>query len=134
MRWTSRIAHLRRLPAGRALGYGCTFTTTRPSLIGLLPLGYAAGYPRLLSNRAVCLHQGARVAVVGRISMDLTMLDLTDHPTAALGDEVVLLGTQWEGAVTAEELAAWAQTIPYEIVCSAGSRNPRRHLDSAGGR
>jgi alanine racemase len=128
MSWTTRIAHVRRLPAGRSLGYGRTFTTSRPSLIGLLPVGYAAGYPRLLSNRAACLHQGRRVPIVGRISMDLTMIDLTDHPSAGIGDEVVLLGQQGGDRVTAEELAAWAETIPYEIVCSAGSRTPRRHL------
>jgi len=128
MSWTTRIAHLRKLPAGRSLGYGRTFTTSRPSLIGLLPVGYAAGYPRLLSNRAACLHQGGRVPVVGRISMDLTMIDLTDHPSAGIGDEVILLGPQGRDRITAEELAAWAETIPYEIVCGAGSRTPRRHL------
>jgi alanine racemase len=132
MRWTSRIAHLRRFPAGRSLGYGRTFTTKRPSLIGLLPIGYAAGYSRLLSNQAFCLHEGGRVPVVGRISMDLTMIDLTDHPTAQIGDEVVLLGQQERDRVTAEELAAWAQTIPYEITCSAGSRTTRRYIDAPG--
>ena len=131
MSWTSRIAHLRRLPAGRSLGYGRTFTTTRPSLIGLLPVGYAAGYARLLSNQAVCLHQGHRVPVVGRISMDLTMIDLTDHPSAEIGDEVVLLGTQGRERITAEELAGWAKTIAYEIVCNAGSRTPRRYVESS---
>lgn len=129
MRWTTRIAHLRRLPAGRSLGYGRTFTTKRTSLIGLLPVGYAAGYSRLLSNRAACLHRGGRVPVVGRISMDLTMIDLTDHPEAGIGDEVVLLGRQGGERVTAEELAAWAQTIPYEIVCSVGGRSPRRTFE-----
>lgn len=131
MRWTTRIAHLRRLPAGSSLGYGRTFTTKRPSLIGVLPLGYAAGYPRLLSNRAACLHGGARRPIVGRISMDLTMIDLTDQPEAAIGEEVVLLGAQGRASVTADELAAWAQTIPYEILCAAGARNPRRHIEPA---
>ncbi len=131
MRWTSRIAHLRRMPAGRSLGYGRTFITARPSLIGLLPVGYAAGYPRLLSNQSLCLHQDGRVPVVGRISMDLTMIDLTAHPSSEIGDEVVLLGRQGNGRVTAEELAALAQTIPYEIVCSAGSRTPRRYMASS---
>jgi alanine racemase len=130
MSWTTRVAHLRRLPAGRSLGYGRTFTTKRPSLIGLLPIGYAAGYSRLLSNHAACLHRGSRVPVVGRISMDLTMIDLTDHPEAAIGDEIVLLGRQGRERVTAEELAAWAQTIPYEIVCSVGGRTPRRLFES----
>ncbi|HUJ79370.1 MAG TPA: alanine racemase [Nitrospiria bacterium] len=128
MSWTTRIAHVRRVPAGRSLGYGRTFTTNRPSLIGVLPVGYAAGYPRLLSNRAACLHQDGRVPVVGRISMDLTMIDLTDHPSAGIGDEVVLLGPQGRDRISAEELAAWADTIPYEIVCGAGGRMPRRHL------
>jgi len=130
MSWTTRVAHLRRLPAGRSLGYGRTFTTKRSSLIGLLPVGYAAGYSRLLSNRAACLHRGGRVPVVGRISMDLTMIDLTDHPEAEIGDEVVLLGRQGLERVTAEELAAWAQTIPYEIVCSIGGRSPFRIFES----
>jgi alanine racemase len=130
MSWTTRVAHLRRLPAGSSLGYGRSFTTTRPSLIGLLPVGYAAGYSRLLSNRAACLHGGGRVPVVGRISMDLTMIDLTDHPEAGIGDEIVLLGRQGLERVTAEELAAWAQTIPYEIVCSVGGRTPRRTFES----
>jgi alanine racemase len=130
MSWTTRVAHLRRLPAGRSLGYGRTFTTTRPSLIGLLPVGYAAGYFRLLSNRAACLHRGGRVPIVGRISMDLTMIDLTDHPEARIGDEIVLIGRQGRERVTAEELAAWAQTIPYEIVCSAGGRTPHRIFES----
>jgi alanine racemase len=130
MSWTTRVVHLRRLPAGRSLGYGRTFTTKRSSLIGLLPVGYAAGYSRLLSNRAACLHQGGRVPVVGRISMDLTMIDLTDHPDAGIGDEVVLLGRQGRERVTAEELAAWAQTIPYEIVCGVGGRLPRRIFES----
>ncbi|MBI3622162.1 MAG: alanine racemase [Nitrospirae bacterium] len=130
MRWTTRIAHVRRLPAGRSLGYGRTFTTKRPSLIGLLPVGYASGYSRLLSNQAFCLHAGGRAPVVGRISMDLTMIDLTGHPMAQIGDEVVLLGQQERDRVTAEELAAWAQTIPYEITCSAGSRTARRYVES----
>jgi alanine racemase len=130
MSWTTRVAHLRRLPAGRSLGYGRTFTTKRSSLIGLLPVGYAAGYSRLLSNRAACLHRGGRVPIVGRISMDLTMIDLTDHPSAGVGDEVVLLGRQERERVTAEELAAWAQTIPYEIVCSVGGRATRRIFEA----
>jgi len=130
MSWTTRVAHLRRLPAGRSLGYGRTFTTKRSSLIGLLPVGYAAGYSRLLSNRAACLHRGGRVPIVGRISMDLTMIDLTDHPSAGVGDEVVLLGRQGRERVTAEELAAWAQTIPYEIVCSVGGRSTRRIFEA----
>ncbi|MEW6325183.1 MAG: alanine racemase C-terminal domain-containing protein, partial [Nitrospirota bacterium] len=73
---------------------------------------------------------GPRRPIVGRISMDLMMLDLTDPPEAAIGDEVVLLGSQSGERITAEELAAWAQTIPYEILCAAGSRNPRRYLDA----
>jgi alanine racemase len=130
MSWTTRVAHLRRLPAGRSLGYGRTFTTKRSSLIGLLPVGYAAGYSRLLSNRAACLHRGVRVPIVGRISMDLTMIDLTDHPSAGIGDEVVLLGRQGRERVTAEEMATWAQTIPYEIVCSVGGRSTRRIFEA----
>lgn len=131
MSWRTRVAHIRRMPAGRPLGYGRTFVTSRPSTIGLLPLGYAAGYVRLLSNRARALHGGLPAPVVGRVSMDLTMIDLTDHPGAAVGDEVILIGRQGNTTITAEELAAWAETIPYEITCSTGSRNARTHVNTA---
>lgn len=120
MRWRTEIARLKDLPAGHAVGYGMTFHTTRPSRIATLPVGYADGYSRLLSNRGEVLVRGRRVPVVGRVSMDLVTIDVTDVE-AAVGDEAVLLGD----GVTAEELAAKTDTISYEVFCRVSRRVPR---------
>lgn len=120
MRWRTEIARLKELPAGHAIGYGTTFRTTRPSRIATLPVGYADGYSRMLSNRGEVLVRGRRAPVVGRVSMDLVTIDVTDVE-AALGDEVVLLGDE----ITAEELAAKTDTIPYEVFCRVTRRVPR---------
>ena len=120
MRWRTEIARLKDLPAGHAIGYGTTFHTTRPSRIATLPVGYADGYSRLLSNRGEVLVRGRRVPVVGRVSMDLVTIDVTDVE-AAVGDEVVLLGD----GITAEELAAKTDTISYEVFCRVSRRVPR---------
>jgi alanine racemase len=121
LRWRTEIMRLKELPAGHAVGYGTTFHTTRLSRIATLPVGYADGYDRLLSNNADVLVRGQRAPVVGRVSMDLVTIDVTDIPDAALGDEVVLLG---EG-ITAEELARKTQTISYEVFCRISARVPR---------
>jgi alanine racemase len=121
MRWRTEIARLKDLPSGHAIGYGTTFHTTRPSRIATLPVGYADGYSRLLSNRGEVLVRGRRVPVVGRVSMDLVTIDVTDVPDAAFGDEAVLLGDE----ITAEELAAKTDTISYEVFCRVSRRVPR---------
>jgi len=121
----TKVLAIKRHPMGNALGYGGTFTTKRESLIGVLPLGYADGYPRLLSNRASVMVHGKKAPVVGRISMDLTLVDLTDIPEAKEGDEVLLFGTQGESKLSVEEVATWADTISYEILCGVSSRVPR---------
>jgi alanine racemase len=121
MRWRTAIARLKELPPGHAIGYGTTFVTRRASLIATLPVGYADGYNRRLSNRGEVLVRGQRAPVVGRVSMDLTTIDVTDVEGAALGDEVVLLGD----GITAEELAAKLDTISYEVFCNVGARVPR---------
>jgi alanine racemase len=121
MRWRTAIARLKELPPGHAIGYGTTFVTKRPSVIATLPLGYADGYNRRLSNRGEVLVRGQRAPVVGRVSMDLTTIDVTDVEGAAVGDEVVLLGD----GITAEELAAKLDTISYEVFCNVSARVPR---------
>jgi alanine racemase len=121
MRWRTEIARLKELPPGHAIGYGTTFHTTRASRIATLPVGYADGYNRRLSNRAEVLVRGQRAPVVGRVSMDLVTIDVTDVPDAAAGDEVVLLGD----GITVEELAAKLDTISYEVFCTVGKRVPR---------
>ena len=123
LRWRTEIMRLKELPAGHAVGYGTTFHTTRPSRIATLPVGYADGYDRLLSNNADVSIRGKRAPVVGRVSMDLVTIDVTDIPDAAVGDEVILLGD----AITAEELAKRSQTISYEVFCRISARVPRTY-------
>jgi alanine racemase len=125
LRWRTEIMRLKELPAGHAIGYGTTFHTTRPSRIATLPVGYADGYNRLLSNNADVLVRRQRAPVVGRVSMDLVTIDVTDVPHATLGDEVVLLGD----GITAEELAAKSQTISYEVFCRISARVPRMYTE-----
>lgn len=123
--WKTRILQLKKVPAGTSISYGQSFVTRRPSLIATLPVGYADGYGRLLSNRGATLVRGKRAPVVGRICMDLAMIDVTDIPGVRSGDEVVLLGRQRGAEITAEEMAGWAETISYEIFTSISSRVPR---------
>ncbi len=125
----SRIVHLRRLPAGHGAGYGHTFITRRASVIATVPIGYAHGYLRALSNRGVVEVRGRRVPVIGSVCMDMTMVDVTEIGDIAIGDEVVLLGGEGEGgtAPTAEELAEAAGTVPHEILCALGSRLTRAY-------
>jgi alanine racemase len=127
LRWRTEILRLKELPAGHAIGYGTTFHTIRPSRIATLPVGYADGYDRLLSNNAEVIVRGTRAPVVGRVSMDLVTIDVTDIPDAAIGDEVVLLGD----GITAEDLAKRTQTISYEVFCRISARVPRVYADPA---
>ncbi len=123
--WKTRLLVLKKVPAGTPVSYGRTFVTKRPSLIGVLPVGYADGYRRWLSNRAQVLVRGRRVPVAGRICMDLTMIDLTGVSGVRVGDEVVLIGKQDSQEIRAEEMARWAETISYEIFCGISGRVPR---------
>jgi alanine racemase len=128
--WKTRILQLKKVPSNTSISYGQTFITKRDSLIATLPIGYADGYSRLLSNRGQALVGGKRAPVAGRVCMDLTMLDVTDIGKTQQGDEVVLLGTQENDAISADEMAAWADTISYEILTSIGARIPRIHYNS----
>lgn len=100
--------------------------TAGPRRIATLPVGYGDGYPRLLSNRGAVLVRGRRAPVVGRVCMDMILVDVTGVPGVAIGDEVVLLGRQGEEEIPADELARLTGTIPYEITCNVGKRVPRR--------
>ncbi len=121
----SRIVHLKTVPAGTSLGYGRTFTTTRDSRIATIPIGYADGFQRAHSNHGRVIVHGHFAPVVGRISMDLTMLDVTDVVAVELGDEVILLGKQNDLDISAEDLAEQIGTISYEIACNVSARVPR---------
>lgn len=122
----SRVALVRDLPAGSSISYGRTLVTDRPTRVATLSVGYADGYPRALSNRgAAVLIRGHRCPVLGRVTMDLTMVDATDLPDVAVEDEAVLIGRQGDKEITARELAERASTIPWEIFTGIGSRVAR---------
>ena len=122
MKVTTSIVQVRTVASGEPLGYNLGFRTTRPSRIAVLPVGYAHGYPRLLSNKGLVLIHGRRVPIVGKICMDMMLVDTTDLPLVQPGDEVVLLGEQGNQDISASEIAQWAETITYEILCNFGLR------------
>ena len=124
----SKIIHLKRVAPGFNISYGITFQTKNPTTIATVPVGYADGFNRLLSSRGYMLVHGRRVPVVGRVCMDLTMLDVGAISGVALEDEVVVFGKQGNGAVTADEIASSLDTINYEIVSSITGRVPRVYL------
>jgi alanine racemase len=127
----TRISLLKWVPAGETIGYGCTFEASRETLIATLPVGYHDGYMRGLSNRANVLVRGAYAPVVGRVSMDFTLIDVTNVPGVQLNDRVTLLGgheKQSELSIAAEDLARIAGTLSYEITCGIGSRVPRVYV------
>jgi alanine racemase len=126
--WKTTIAHLHTVQPGDSVSYNRTFVASRPSRIAVLPMGYADGYNRLLSNRGVVLIGGRRAPVVGRVCMDMTMVDVTNVPGVQIGHEAILIGQQGQERITAQDLAAWQQTIPYEILCAIGPRVPRQYI------
>ncbi len=109
--WRARVAQVKKVPAGAFIGYGCTFRTTRPTVLAVVPVGYYDGYDRRLSNAAHVLVKGRRAPVRGRIAMDFFVADVTDVPGVRLEDEVTLLGADGRERVTAEDLAALIGTI-----------------------
>lgn len=127
--WKTRVASLRWIEPGEAAGYCATFRATRRTRLALLPVGYADGLNRLLSNKGEVLVRGHRAAIAGRVSMDLTIVDVTDVPGVEIGDEVVLIGAQDAERITAYEHADLAGTIPYEILCNISARVPRMMVD-----
>lgn len=131
MQVKARLVHVKDVPAGIPLSYGCTFTTGRRSLIGTVPMGYADGIPRVLSNNGDVLVRGTRCPIVGRICMDQFLVDLTALREAAVGDEVVFLGRQGIEEISAHEIAGKAGTISYEIVTRMSPRLPRIHVEQA---
>ena len=126
--WKTRILSLRKMPANQALGYGGTYVTHAPSIIAVLPVGYADGLNRQLSSRGRVIVREQYAPIVGRISMDLTLVDVTDVSGIAVGDEVVLLGSSNALSVDAMEHARLANTTPYEILCCISKRVPRKYI------
>ncbi len=127
--WKTRVAHLKGVEAGESISYGRTFVASGPMKVAVLPLGYGDGLPRKLSNRGEVLIRGHRAPIVGMICMDMTIVDVTSVHGVELGDEVVLVGRQEGQEIRAEEMAQWAGTISYEILCGIGKRVPRLYLE-----
>lgn len=125
----SRIVYMKDVPSGTPLGYSAAFYTRRPSRIATVPVGYADGLSHALSNRGYAIVRGRRARIVGSISMDLTILDVTDIPGTNIGDEVVLMGEADHCSITAVEIAQLLDTVPYEVLCSIGKRVPRLYVD-----
>lgn len=124
----SKVLCVRNLPSGTPVSYGRTFITKRKSRIGVVPIGYADGYSRRFSNNAYMLVHGEKAPVVGRVCMDLTMIDLTEISNAREDDEVVILGRQGNKSITADELARKADTISYEILTSLGGKSVKAYV------
>ncbi len=121
----SHVARVRTLPAGSSISYGRTYITPRAMPVALIPVGYGDGYHRLLSNRGAVLINGQRAPIVGRVCMDQFVVDISQAGPVALGDEVVLIGSQGDARISAEEVAAWAETINYEVTTGLLPRVPR---------
>lgn len=128
MTFKTQVLAVKEHPAGSPISYGQTFRTVRPSRIASLPVGYADGYRRDLSNRGCVLVRGTRAPVVGTVTMDLTMVDVTDIPHVSAGDEVVLFGRTEQGGLPVEEIAEKIHTIGYELLCAVSKRVPRIYL------
>ncbi len=126
----SCIAQMRAIPTGGTISYNATFVAKRPTRAAVLPIGYADGFNRRLSNRGEVLVRGQRAKVIGLVCMDMVMIDVTEIPGAAVGDEVILIGRQGTDQITAADLAEWTGTIAYETLCAIGPRVPRRYQDA----
>jgi alanine racemase len=123
----TRISHVKTAEEPMTVSYGATYTAQPGEQVATLPIGYADGYSRLLSNRGMALHNGRRVSIVGRVCMDQIMVRI-DSRTAQVGDEVVLYGRQGEEEISLDEVAEWIGTINYEISCMLNYRIPRVYL------
>lgn len=123
--WKCRVTQIKQVPADSFIGYGCTYRTTAPTKLAVLPIGYYDGYGRELSNRSYVLIRGRRAPVRGRVCMNLTMVDVTDIRGARLHDEVTLIGRDGDDGVSAEQVADWGGTINYEVLARLCSAIPR---------
>ena len=125
--WKARIIYLKEVPPGTPISYGTTYITEKKTKVATIPLGYADGFSRLLSNRGQVLVKGQEAPVIGRVCMDQFMVDVTGIKGVQTGDEVTLIGSQGEKKITADDMAAVTETINYEVVCNISDRIPRVH-------
>lgn len=124
----SRILQVKQIPAGVEVSYGGTYITATAENVAVIPVGYANGYPRILSNRGEVLIRGRRFPIIGRVCMNLVIVRVDPAIGCQAGEEVVLMGSQGRESITADELAQKAETIPYELFCLLGRLNPRKYL------
>lgn len=127
--WKARLSHVKHVPAGTKISYGSTYSTEKDAMIATIPVGYADGYNRSLSNRGEVLVHGQRVPIVGRVCMDQFMVDVTGIENVKVGDEAVLIGCQGQEEITVDEMAAWLSTINYEVTCMVSRRVPRVYIE-----
>lgn len=125
LQWFSRVTHVKTLPAGREISYGGTYVTAKETRVATVPVGYADGYRRSLSNKFYVLIRGKRAPILGRVCMDQMMVDVTDIPDVALNDLVVLVGRSGDEEITMEQIAGAADSFNYEFVCGISRRVPR---------
>jgi len=128
MSWNTRVAHLKTVPPGTGVSYGHTFVTARETRVATLPIGYADGYPRALSNQGQVLIRGQFAPIIGRVCMDQCMADVTDIPEVQQGEEVILLGKSGAHEITMEEIGAMSASFNYETACRVGHRVPRVYV------
>lgn len=128
MRWAARAVYVKTIAPGDQVSYGGLFEAKRETVVMTVPVGYADGYRRRLTGKGCVLVRGQRAPILGRVCMDQIMVDVTDIPSARVGDEVVLLGRQGDEEISAGEMALWLDTISYEVLCSPGARVPRLHI------
>ncbi|MCP4345082.1 MAG: alanine racemase [Desulfobacterales bacterium] len=129
MEFKAKVIHLKKVPAGFNVSYGSTFQTEKPTTIATIPAGYADGLNRMLSSRGHMLVCGSKAPVVGRVCMDLTMLDVGHIPDVHIEDEVVIFGSQGNSSLTVDEIASALNTINYEIVSTITDRVPRLYIN-----
>jgi alanine racemase len=129
MKWLAPLVDVRDVRAGTTVGYNGTWVAPRDSRVGLVPVGYADGYPRGLSGKGITLVNGRPAPVVGRVSMDMLTIDLTDLPAPTVGDDVTLIDSDPLSPASIYAVAEHAGTIPYEILCRIGPRVRRLAVD-----
>ena len=128
LEWCTEVVHVKEVAKGETIGYGCTYAAPRDMRVATIAVGYGDGYHRASSNRGQVLIRGQFAPIVGRVCMDQTMVDVTDIPDCQIGDEAVLIGHRGGNAITAEDVAAWAQTISYEVLLAITPRVPREYV------
>lgn len=132
MSWKTKVTHIKNIKAGETVSYGRTFQAAYPTRVATIPIGYADGLRRALSNQGEVLVHGKRSSIIGRVCMDQTMLEVTNIPEVEVGDVVTILGKDGDEQITATEMAEWIGTISYEVVCGISKRVPRVYIEPTG--